>query len=77
MGWYLQNCYHRIRKEIYLMQTPNSKDIIRATIQDMYRDAEAEQRQIELDYEMNRHYNDDFYRQMLEQLKKDKDENLS
>lgn len=73
MGWYLQEYYHRIRKEIQLMQTPNSNDIVRATIQDMYDAADAEQRQLELDNEMDRYYNDDFYRRTLRQLEEDYD----
>lgn len=60
------------------MLTPNSQDkflanIVRATIQDMYEAAEAEQRQIDLDNEMNGRYNDDFYRRTMNQLEKDFD----
>lgn len=60
------------------MLTPNSQDkflanIVRATIQDMYEAAEAEQRQIDLDNEMNGCYNDDFYRRTMNQLEKDFD----
>jgi hypothetical protein len=58
------------------MLTPNSQDkflanIVRATIQDMYEAAEAEQRQIDLDNEMNDRYNDDFYRRTMNQLEED------
>lgn len=75
------NKYTRFATEFdtkYLMLTPNSQDkflanIVRATIQDMYEAAEAEQRQIDLDNEMNGCYNDDFYRRTMNQLEKDFD----